>query len=167
MLQEVSEGSVCEGAQNEEAILLLPDPLQQFVDSRNSQRLGPQWTEAEVKLEATRHLAKEREDKHSQNKKTRYFLSIGHSKRLISEHQAHPCQQVFSFTAVVDGAEWSGWVVQAAVKVLVQSHKPVLLFLRLVHKGKLRTGGGKNGEEFNYFKFTFTSLRNLNWYVLH
>lgn len=100
------EGSVCEGAQDEEAILLLPDPLQQFVDSSNSHRLCPQRTEAEVDLEAA----------------------------------GHPCQQVFSFTAAVEEAERSGWVVQAAVKVLVQTHNPVLLFLRLVHSRKLWTG---------------------------
>lgn len=54
-----SEGSVCERAQDEEAILLLPDPLQQFVDSRYGQSLGPQRTEAEVELKATCHLQEE------------------------------------------------------------------------------------------------------------
>lgn len=55
-----SEGSVCERTQDEEAVLLLPDPLQQFVDSRDGQGLGPQRTEAEVKLEATCHLQERR-----------------------------------------------------------------------------------------------------------
>lgn len=54
-----AEGSVCERAQDEEAILFLPDPLQQFVDSRDGQRLGPERTEAEVELKATCHLQKE------------------------------------------------------------------------------------------------------------
>lgn len=74
---QVSEGSVCQGAQDEKAILLLPDPLQQFVDSRNSQRLGPQRTEAEVKFEATCHLAEEKGDKDRQNE-NRNFSYISH-----------------------------------------------------------------------------------------
>lgn len=48
--------SVCQRAQDEETILLLPDPLQQFVDSRDGHRLGPQRTEAEVELETISHL---------------------------------------------------------------------------------------------------------------
>lgn len=54
--QQGSEGSVCERTQDEEAILLLPDPLQQFVDSREGQGLSPQRTEADVELKATCHL---------------------------------------------------------------------------------------------------------------
>lgn len=92
------EDSVCERTQDEEAILFFSDPLQQFVDSRDSQGLGPQWTEAEVELEAT----------------------------------CHPCQQVFSFTAAVEGAEGSSWMMQAAMKILVQPHQSLLLFIRLV-----------------------------------
>lgn len=55
-----SEGSVRERTQDEEAILLLPDPLQQFVDSRDGQGLRPQRTEAEVELEAACHLQERR-----------------------------------------------------------------------------------------------------------
>ena len=51
-----SAGSVCERTQDEEALLFLPDPFQQFVDGRHGHSLGPQRTEAEVELEATRHL---------------------------------------------------------------------------------------------------------------
>lgn len=59
----------------------------------------------------------------------------------MSQCQTHPCQQVFSFTAAVEGAERSGWMMQVAVKVLVQPHHPFLLFVRLVDGGKLWTGG--------------------------
>lgn len=51
-----SESLVCERTQDEEAILLLSDPLHQFVGSSDRQGLGPQWTEAEVELEAACHL---------------------------------------------------------------------------------------------------------------
>lgn len=61
--------SVCEGAQDEEAIFLLPDPLQQFVDSRDSLGLGPERTEAEVELKATCRLQDQTRDR------TRYGLS--------------------------------------------------------------------------------------------
>lgn len=101
-----SEGSVCERTQDEETILLLPNPLQQFVDSRDRQGLGRQWTEAEVELETT----------------------------------CYPCQQVFRFTTAVEGAQRSGWMVQAAVKVLVQTHQPFLLLVRLVQVRILWTG---------------------------
>lgn len=57
-----SEGSVCERTQDEEAILLLSDPLHQFVGSSDCQGLGPQWTEAEVELEATCHLQERNEN---------------------------------------------------------------------------------------------------------
>ena len=53
------EGLVCERTEDEEAVLLLPDPLQQFVNSRHGQGLGPQGTEAKVELKATCHLRKE------------------------------------------------------------------------------------------------------------
>lgn len=59
----------------------------------------------------------------------------------MSQCQTHPCQQVFSFTAAVEGAERSGWMMQVAVKVLVQPHHPFLLFVRLVDGRKLWTGG--------------------------
>lgn len=59
----------------------------------------------------------------------------------MSQYQTYPRQQVFSFTAAVEGAERSGWMVQVTVKVLVQSHQPFLLFIRLVHYRKLWTGG--------------------------
>lgn len=48
--------SVCKRTEDEETILLLPDPLHEFVGSCHCQGLGPQWTEAEVELEAARHL---------------------------------------------------------------------------------------------------------------
>lgn len=48
--------SVREMTQDEKTILLLLDPLQQFVDSRKGQSLRPQRTEDEVELEATCHL---------------------------------------------------------------------------------------------------------------
>jgi len=57
-------GSVRERTQDEEAILLLPDPLQQLGDGRDGHGLGPQRTEAEVQLEATCHL-QERRRRHS------------------------------------------------------------------------------------------------------
>lgn len=55
-----SKSSVRQRAQDEEAILLLPDPLQQLVDGRDGYCLGPQRTEAEVELKAICHLRGEK-----------------------------------------------------------------------------------------------------------
>lgn len=66
-------------------------------------------------------------------------------KALILQCQTYPCQQVFICTAAVEGTERSGWVMQVAVKVLVQTHQPFLLLIRLIHHRKLWTGG-QNGE---------------------
>ena len=69
--------------------------------------------------------------------------------RTSSKHCTYPGKQVFSLSAVVDGAERMSWVVQVAVQVLVQSHQPFLLLLRLVWHGELRAGG-KETENNNW-----------------
>lgn len=78
--------------------------------------------------------------------------------------QTHPCQQVFSFTAAVKGTERSGWMMQVAVEVLVQSHQPFLLFIRLVHCRKLWTKREKwnlmvsNSKEHDVWSFWHVSF---------
>lgn len=66
--------------------------------------------------------------------------TVKYFERLIVHCQTYPCQEVFSFAAAVEGTERSGWVVQAAVKVLVQTHQPFQLFIGLIHHRKLWTG---------------------------
>lgn len=56
---DTSQNSVRQGTQDEESILLLPDPLEKFIDSRHGQRFGGQRAEAEVELEAVGHLQRE------------------------------------------------------------------------------------------------------------
>lgn len=50
--------SVCQGTEYEQTVLLFPDPPQEFVDSRHSQTLCSQRTEAEVELKPTCYLQK-------------------------------------------------------------------------------------------------------------
>lgn len=62
---DTSRTSVRQWTQDEESILLLPDPLEKSVDSRHSQRLGGHRAEAEVELEAVGHLQRETEHRSS------------------------------------------------------------------------------------------------------
>lgn len=55
--------SVRQWTQDEESILLLPDPLEKSADSRHSQCLGGHGAEAEVELKAVGHLQRETEHK--------------------------------------------------------------------------------------------------------
>lgn len=59
--------SICKGSQDEEAIFLFPDPLQQLVDCSDRHGLGGQRTEAEVELKAAGHLQTQIEEKHRQS----------------------------------------------------------------------------------------------------
>lgn len=53
---QLVDSSVCQRTEDEETVLLLPDPFQQLSNSRHGQGLGSQGTETEVELKATRYL---------------------------------------------------------------------------------------------------------------
>lgn len=55
----------------------------------------------------------------------------------------YPGQEVLVGACVVDGLEWAGGVVGAAVQVLVEAQEPLLLLLSGVRGLNLRAGDGE------------------------
>lgn len=143
--------SVGEGREDEEPVFFFADPAHQLMDGADSRRLGPQGAVAHVELKGTCDL----EEGHRVVTQVKPS-PIGVPTQDPGEAQSipglpYPGQKVLVGARIVDGLEWAGGIVCAAVQVLVEAQQSLLLLFTVVRGLNLRAGDGEVGSQRNDF----------------